>query len=67
MNFDNLIHYELMSGLYRLSRFFRFYYFDIDRIAQFKVQCMKELKIHSVETVSEVSQESNLRTVTYES
>ena len=32
MNFDNLMHYDLMTGLHWSKRFFLFFSFDIDHI-----------------------------------
>ena len=66
MNFDNLILNDLMTGLYRFIPSLLILLFWIWPYSQYCViQCKKEFKIHSVEIVSEVSQMSNVKTVTY--
>ena len=62
MNFDNIVHYDLMTWLYR---FFPFPLILLFWHWPYSPQCVKEFKIHSVETASEVSQKSNVKIVTY--
>ena len=55
MNFDNLMHNDLMTGLYRFMPFHFILLFGIwPHSLNFVIQCVKEFDIHSVETVSEV-------------
>ena len=51
------MHYDLMTALYLL-------FLDLDGNHFCVIQCVKEFKIHSVETLSEVSQKSSLKIVT---
>ena len=44
MNFDNLMHYDLMTGLYRFILFFRFCIFVFDRIQLRNSMSEKNLK-----------------------
>ena len=64
MDFDNLMHYDFITGLYRFIPFrsiFLFWYWPYS--LHCIVQCVK-FEIHSVGTVSEVSHESNVKIVT---
>ena len=66
MNFDNLILNGLLTGLQRfiqilLNLNFWFWQFS----PQCVIECVKEFKIHSVETLIEVSRKSNVKIVTY--
>ena len=64
MNFDNLIYYDLMTGLYRLIRFLLILIFRLWPYSpHYVIQYVEEFKNHSVETVSEISQKSNVEVV----
>ena len=61
MNFDNLMHYDLMAGMYMLL-FLLVFLILIIRLSSYSlhsvIQFLKEFTMHSVQTVSEVSQKS---------
>ena len=67
MRFDNLINYDIMTGLlyvfisFLLILIFRFWRYSLHYVIQY----VKEFKIHSVETKREVSQKSSVEIVTY--
>ena len=64
MNFDNLMHYDLMTRLYvypvSFILLFRLWPYSL----HFIIQRAKEFEIHSVETVSEVNRKSSVTIVT---
>ena len=62
-NFGNLIINYLMTGLYRFIP--SLLSFDWQNSPHCVNECVKEFKIHSVETVSEVSRRSNVNIATY--
>ena len=58
--------YDFMTGLYPSIRFLWFWSFVIDRITlHCVIQCVKEIKNHSVQTVSDKIQKSNVEIVNY--
>ena len=60
MNFDNLILNDLMTGLYCFIPSLLILIFCLWQYSLYCViECVKEFKTHSVETVSEASQNSN--------
>ena len=66
MNFDNLILNDLMTGLYQfipalLISFFWHWQYSLHCVNQW----VQEFKIHSVDTVSELSQKPNVKILTY--
>ena len=62
MNFDNLMHYDLMTGLYRfIPSLLIFLFWHWPCSLHCVIQCVKEFRIHSVEKVSEVSPKSNVK------
>ena len=66
MNFDNLMYYDLITGLYMFIQLLLIllswpWPYSLQNV----IQNVKEFKIHSVETVSEVSQQSSVNIVTY--
>ena len=65
MNFDNLMHYELMTGLYMLILFLILLFWRWPYSLHCVIQYVKEFKIHWAETVIEVSQKLNVKIVTY--
>ena len=66
MRFDNLMHYDLMTGLYIFI-----FSFDFPLLTwtvftlHYVIQYVKEFKINALETVSEVSQKSSVKIVTH--
>ena len=67
MNFEDLVLKDLMTGIYRFIPSLSIVLFWLWQYSLYCVtQWAKEIKIHSVETVSEVSQKSNVKIVTYE-
>ena len=65
MNFANLIHYDLMTWLICLSSSFDFAILTLTVFTLHNSIREKNYKIHSVETVSEVSQKARVKIVTY--
>ena len=64
MNFDNVIVKDLMPGLYRFTPsllILLFWHWPYSLYCV--IQCIKEIKIHSVETKSELSQKSSVKVV----
>ena len=58
MNFDNLMHYDLMTGLYRFIPFLLILLFWLWLYSLHCLnQCVDKFKIQAVETVSEVKSE----------
>ena len=68
MNFDNLMHYELMTGLYRLITFPWISLIWLWQYSlQYLIRWMEELNIHSFQTVRDKwVNEPNATIVTYE-
>ena len=62
--FDNQMHYNLMNGL---CRFIQFVILALLTLTVFTILgiSMREFKIHSIETVSEVRHELDVEIVTY--
>ena len=64
MNFDNRNLNDLMTELYRFNPSLLIRSLDFGSIRRIASECVKEFKIHSVETVSDVSHLSNVKFVT---
>ena len=64
MNFDNLMHYDLMTGLFMFIPFLLILIFWPYSL-HYAIQYVDQFNIHSVETASEVSQKSSVKIVTY--
>ena len=65
MNFDYLMHYDLMTGVYVYPVYFDFALLTWTLLTTLLNSIREKVKIHSVETVSEVSQKSSVQIVTY--
>ena len=67
MNFDNLMPYDLMTALYRFIPFleFDFALLTLTVFTTLRNSMREKNRIHSVETVSEVRQKSNVKIVIY--
>ena len=65
MDFDNLMHYDLTTGLYMFIPFLILLFWHWPYSLHNVIQGVNEIKIHSNETVSEVICESNVKFVTY--
>ena len=67
MNFDNLMHYDLilMTQYTMLFDLLILLFWLWTYSLQCVIQSVKEFKIHTVETVSQESQKSNAKFVTY--
>ena len=68
MNFDNLILYDLMTGLYRFILNFLLLILLLRHsqyLPYYVIEFVKEFKIHSVEAVRKVGQKSNVKFMTY--
>ena len=60
------MHDDLMTGLYIFIPFLLILLFWLwPYLLHYVIQCVQELKIHSIETVSEVSQNSSMKIVVY--
>ena len=64
MNFDNLILNDLVAGLYRLIPSLDFPLLTLTVFAMLRISMHGKIKIHSVETVSEVRLKLNVKIVT---
>ena len=66
MEFNNLMHYNLMTGLYTVYPVaFDFALLTLTVSTTLQNSIREPFKIPSVETVSDVSHESNVKNVTY--
>ena len=66
MTFDNLMYYDLMTGLHMFMAFLILLFWLWPHSLHYVFQWKQEFKIHSAETVGEVSQKSNVKIVNYE-
>ena len=66
MNFDNLMHYDLMNRLYKFIPFLLILIFWLWLYSlHYVTQWVNKFKIYSVESVSEESKKSNVEIVTW--